>query len=373
MLVQPQIISYSDLSLLQRDNPGLTVENNIDLALNELFDISHPSKKDSKTDDELKHFSKELTAGQPDNWGQWIFYPWLNKVVHLPAKKELRALRTSRNRNLITAEEQAKLYESAILIVGMSVGSNVVEALVSQGIGGKLILVDMDIIEPSNLNRIRSPYHQVGLDKVEAVSRRMWEIDPYLEIIGYSDGLNEKILSEILAKHPPDVIIDEMDELRMKIKLRETAKAKSTPVVMAADDGDNALIDIERYDLDNNLALFNGRIPEAVLEKIKKETVGRAELGIMIGRYFVGTENIPLRMFQSLAEVGKTLPSWPQLGGAAALSGVSLAYVAKKILLNLPLRTGRVLVSLDEKLSLEHLDDNHRQALEQFRRRLEAD
>ncbi len=69
-----------------------------------------------------------------------------------------------------------------------------------------------------------------------------------------------------------------------------------------------------------------------------------------IGKYFVGTENIPLRMFESLMEVGKSLPSWPQLGGAATLSGVLVAYAVKKILLDHPLNAGHHLFSLDELL-----------------------
>ena len=56
-----------------------------------------------------------------------------------------------------------------------------------------------------------------------------------------------------------------------------------------------------------------------------------------------------LRLFS--AEVGRTLPSWPQLGGAAALSGVAIAYAAKKIILGQYLKEGRTLISLNEKLT----------------------
>jgi molybdopterin/thiamine biosynthesis adenylyltransferase len=357
--MKPQILSYADYKSLELKHPDLILHDQIDLAFDELFDIEFPSKKDSKTESEVNAYAGELCGGKPEEWGSWVYYPWSNYVVHFPPVEKLRALRTSRNRNLITADEQAQLYAASFLIIGMSVGSNVVEALVSQGIGSKLLLVDLDIIEPSNLNRIRSAYHQVGLHKVEAISHKVWEIDPYIEIVAYNDGLNEQNLGEIIAEHHPEIIVDEMDELRMKIKLREAAQAAATPVIMAADDGDNALIDIERYDLEPDLELFSGRIPAEILEKIKTQTIPRAELGMMIGKYFVGPENIPLRMYQSLGEVGKTLPSWPQLGGAAALSGITLAYVSKKIILGHKLKTGRVLVSLDEKLDLEHLEDDH--------------
>lgn len=371
--MKPHILQASDLPPLRSDHPELFVDDHITEAIDELFDIAYPAKKDSKTEAEVATYAEKLTGGKPDEWGSWVYYPWLNRVVHLPPQAEFRALRTSRNRNLINIEEQAKLYEATVAIAGMSVGSNIVEALVSQGIAGRLILIDMDSIDPSNLNRIRAPYHYVGLHKVDAIARKVWEIDPFIELVPYKDGLNEANLAEIVAKYPVQILVDEMDELRMKIKLRETAKQHKLPVVSAADDGDNALIDIERFDLDPQLLLFGGRIPETVLDRIKTEAIPRAELGMMIGRYFVGPENIPLRMYESLMEVGKTLPSWPQLGGAATLSGVSLAYVIKKIVLGHKLQSGRVLMSLDEKLDLEYLDPEHQAQLKNFQAHLKGE
>lgn len=369
--MKPVHLEHADLEPLQAQHPELVVHDHIDLAIDELFDIDHPEQKDTKNEADLQAYRQKIFSGVSEAWGSWVYYPWLNQVVHFPPQPQFRALRTSRNRNLVTSEEQTKLYGATIVVIGMSVGSNVVEALISQGIGGKLILVDMDSIEPSNLNRIRSPYHQVGLHKVEAISRRIWEIDPFMEIIAYDQGLNEQNLNEILTIHKPDVVVDEMDELRMKILLREAAAKQKLPVVMAADDGDNALLDIERYDLVPELELFNGRIPQEVLDKIKAQLIPRPKLGLMIGKYFVGAENIPLRMYESLAEVGKSLPSWPQLGGAAALSGVSLAYVIKSIVLGYKLQTGRVLISLDEKLDLEHLEPHHQEQLRTMQNMLE--
>jgi len=370
--MKPQVLRPDEINSLHAHHPELTTEDHIDLAVSELFDISHPEKKDTKTSLEVEAFGKQLSEGDLFQWGEWVYYPWLNKLVHFPPVEKLRALRTSRNRNLVTTDEQKTLYAATLLIIGMSVGSNIVEALVSKGIGSTLILVDMDIIEPSNLNRIRSPYHHVGLHKVEAISRKVWEIDPFIEIHAYNDGLNEENLEEILREKKPDVIVDEMDDLRLKIVLREHAKAARIPVVMAADDGDDALIEIERFDLREDLPLFGDRIPDDVINRIKEGGIPRAEMGVMIGRHFVGPEHIPLRMYESLMEVGKTLPSWPQLGSAAALSGISVAYVIKKILLGHKVREGRTLVSLEEKLDLEHTNEVHQEKLQTFRKMMEG-
>src|SRR3989344_3614154 len=133
-----EFYKYTELSNLRNAHIELKLDDTIDLAIDELFDIEYPAKKDTKTQPEVEKFKKILTKGNSNDWGAWVYYPWLNRVIHFPPIAELRVLRTSRNRNLITAEEQSKLYDSTIAVIGMSVGSNVVEALVSQGIGGKL-------------------------------------------------------------------------------------------------------------------------------------------------------------------------------------------------------------------------------------------
>jgi hypothetical protein len=95
-------------------------------------------------------------------------------------------------------------------------------------------------------------------------------------------------------------------------------------------------------------------LPQDVVDKVlSAEKLNRQEMGAIIGRYFVNLENVPIRMLESLMEVGKTLPSWPQLGSAAVLSGLYVAYATKKILLGLPLNEGRFLMGPDQQLNPE--------------------
>ena len=64
----------------------------------------------------------------------------------------------------------------------------------------------------------------------------------------------------------------------------------------------------------------------------------------------IGAENTAVRMQESLPEMGRSIVSWPQLGGAALLNGSAVAYCVRKILTGQPLEKNRALVSLDEKL-----------------------
>lgn len=365
-IMKPQKTSYEQIVQILKENPTTLIHDEPGIALSELFDIHFPEKKDTKTQKDIDQFSKDQGIADLNTWGEWFIFPWSNRIVHFPPMDVLRKLRTSRNRNLITASEQIELFRSSILIAGMSVGSNVVEALVGEGIGGSFVLCDMDIIEPSNLNRIRSPYYHIGLKKTQAIAQKMWEIDPYLEIICINDGVNSSNISGLLDEYNVSVIVDEIDSLSVKISIREEAKKRSLAVVMAADDGEDSLVHIERYDIHPDQDIFHGLIPSEVLARIMRNDLSRPEIGMVIGKYFVGAENIPLRMFESLSQVGKTLPSWPQLGGAAALSGICIAYVVKKILLGEAVVEGRVLVSLDEKLDLEHKKEEHKAHLEKM-------
>lgn len=343
----------------------------MDSAVDELYDIKYPHEKDVPKD--KKSAFQNFAAKHTWPKGVFVYFPWDRTLVRFPKKEDLRALRTSRNRNLITADEQKKLYGATIFVAGLSVGSNIVEALVSMGIGGKFILADMDIIEPSNLNRIRAPYHDVGVHKADAIAMRMNQIDPYLEFELYRDGVSEQNLLEILDTYKLDILIDEMDQLQLKIKLRREAQKRGIAVLSAADDGDSALLDIERYDLQPDYTPYHGLIPADVLSYLETATgIPRQALGVLIGKYFVGSQNIPLRMFQSLAEVSKTLPSWPQLGGAAAQSGIAIAYATRRIILGQSLKAGRFVIGPDQVLDSDIEDPAHKAELEAFQRQLDS-
>ena len=69
----------------------------------------------------------------------------------------------------------------------------------------------------------------------------------------------------------------------------------------------------------------------------------------MITRH-VGAENVTVRMQESLVEMGKTIVSWPQLGGAALINGAAVAYCVRKILNGQELEPNRTLINLDSML-----------------------
>jgi tRNA threonylcarbamoyladenosine dehydratase len=318
--------------------------------LKELFALQNPSTVYKPEFSELftDYFSKLTNEKELVLHGKWVYYPWLSTLVHILSETDFFDVRTSRNKNLINKEEQYKFYNTVVGIGGLSVGSAVAIAIVLQG-GAKYIkLADLDILALSNTNRIRAGVNNLGLLKVEMVARQIYEINPYAEIEMFKDGIKENNIEDFfVGKKKLDVVIDEMDNLAIKYLLREKAQKYGLPIVMAADNGDNGVVDIERYDQNPNLDFFHGRMGKVTYEMLKK--LDKFGIGRMITKH-VGPENVTERMQNSLLEMGKTVVSWPQLGGAALMNGAAVAYCIRKIVNNQPLESNRAIISLDEKL-----------------------
>lgn len=313
----------------------------------ELFGIKNPTLVYTPTFKDLfKKYYTELSAQKPLNeHGKWVFFPWLSKLVHILDEEDFFLVRTARNQNLITKEEQKKYYDATIGIGGLSVGSSVAFAIVLQGGAKHIKLADMDRLALTNTNRILSGVDNLGLLKVEMAARMIYEINPYAQVDIFPEGLNDESLPQFFEGL--DIVIDELDNLAVKYRIREFAKKHKLPVLMAADNGDNAVVDIERYDLDPNTPFFHGRAGEISYEMLK--SLDKFGIGKLITK-LVGPENVTARMQASLLEMGKTIVSWPQLGGAALINGAAVAYCARKVITGEPLEPNRALIVLDEKL-----------------------
>ena len=107
-------------------------------------------------------FIADSPAREP---GVWSYYPWLDVALRTLEPEALFELRTNRNRNLITTSEQLALRNAQVAIAGLSVGSNVLAALVRHGIGRAFSLADHDTLATSNLNRTPSRLLDVGVPK----------------------------------------------------------------------------------------------------------------------------------------------------------------------------------------------------------------
>lgn len=314
----------------------------------ELFSVKNPTivyvpKFKNKFEKYYKNLQDQSLIYQQ---GNWVYFPWSSTLAHILQEADFYLVRTARNKNLINQAEQDRFYNSTIGIGGLSVGSTIALAITLQGGAKHIKLADMDRLALSNTNRILAGVDNLGVLKVELAARKIYEINPYAQVEIFPEGLNKENIENFF--NGLEIMIDELDNLAVKYLIREQAKKHGIAVVMGADNGDNAVVDIERYDLDKNTPFFHGRLGHNVSYELLSDP-DKFGIGKMITKY-VGPENVAARMQSSLLEMGKTIVSWPQLGGAALINGAAVAYCVRKILNNQPLEMNRALISLDEKL-----------------------
>lgn len=117
-------------------------------------------------------------------------------------------------------ERQEKFSSATVAICGLGgLGSNIAVSLVRAGIG-KLILIDFDKVDITNLNRQQYKADQIGLEKTVALSKNLKEISPYVELEAHSVFLDENNIPELLQS--ADVICEAFDKPECKATLVNT-------------------------------------------------------------------------------------------------------------------------------------------------------
>jgi molybdopterin/thiamine biosynthesis adenylyltransferase len=321
------------------------VDGIFETSLEELFVVRNPFflKKEFKNSSEWKKFMLGMKDGS-----QWIYFPSKKTAVNVLKEKPYFELRTARNKNLITKEEQQKYRDTTIGIAGLSVGSSILAALAISG-GPKVMKVaDFDILAPSNMNRIRAAIDDVGTEKIDLAARDVWGIDPYAKLILWNKGITEKSLEKFIFGSPKiDIFIDEMDDLALKVAARLIAKRKKIPVLMATDNGDGIIIDIERFDQDPKRKIFHGLVGDMTVAEVRNL---KGPAWIEVVKKIIGEESMPERHRSSLGEIGKTLAGVPQLGTDALLAGSAISLAVRKIANAHDLPSGRRILNLGDYL-----------------------
>ncbi|MCA9653445.1 MAG: Rv1355c family protein [Myxococcales bacterium] len=285
-----------------------------------------------------------LDGREPERCGAWVYYPWSGNLVHLLARDDFRELRSNRNRNKISAQEQAALRERTIAVIGLSVGQSSAVTLAQEGVAGRFRLADFDRLSLSNMNRLRASVWDLGINKCVLAARQMLELDPFLEIELFDQGATADGIDAILGgDRPVDLLVEECDSLHIKVLLREHARRLRVPVVMET--SDRGLIDIERFDLEPERPSFHGLIGEVDAGSLAGLST-KEKLPFVLR--ILGETAISDRLAGSLFAIGETLETWPQLGSSVALGGACVTDVARRILLGELRASGRFYVDLHE-------------------------
>ncbi len=311
--------------------------------LHELIKMKSPAVK-IKQEDYAGLISNHLAGRNIDNYGVWVYYPWSRRLVHMLDREEFIQVRTNRNQYKITRKEQEILSSKIIGIIGLSVGQSIALTLAMERGFGELRLTDFDTLELSNLNRIRSGVYNLDVPKVVITAREIAEIDPFLKVNCFFEGLTEENMDFFFTGNGKlDLLVDECDGLDIKILARYKARDLRIPVLM--DTSDRGMLDVERFDLEPDRGLLHGTIDNVDPKTIKGLST---EDKIPVMLQMLGIENISLRAKASMLEVEQTINTWPQLASSVVLGGAVGADVCRRILLDQFHESGRYYIDLDE-------------------------
>lgn len=347
---KPVILSAGipeNLKIIQqlKENEGVLIFDTIASQVKELLKIDNPTMQMGAENlfelEERYYAEKQLT---PETVGNWIYYPWRKTLVRILEEEEFIRLRTSRNKYKITPEEQALLAEKKIGVIGLSVGQSVALSLAMERCFGELRIADFDTLDLSNVNRIRTGLFNLGLKKTTIVAREIAEIDPYLKVTLFNEGINEQNMHDFfILGGKIDVLVEECDSLAIKIASRVKAKALSIPVLM--DTSDRGMMDIERFDLQKERPIFHGFLEEFGDESQLLDQLPEKAREMMMS--LLQFENLSDRVKHSFSEIGKSITTWPQLASSVIMGGAACCHYCRMILLQQPVKSGRFYIDLD--------------------------
>lgn len=280
--------------------------------------------------------------------GRWAYYPWRRAVVAVLGPRAFRTVRLDRNRNNITAHEQARLGALRIGVAGLSVGHVIAHTLAAQGLCGHLRLADFDHLELSNLNRVPATVLDLGLNKAHVAARRIAELDPHLSVEVLDTGLTFDTVNDFLDGL--DILVEECDSLDMKAILREGARSRGIPVLMAT--SDRGIVDVERFDHEPRRPILHGLLGELDIGLLPGMS-SREKIPHILRH--LEAERLSPRTAASLIEIDRSVSTWPQLASDVLLGASVLAEAVRRIGLGEELHSGRT--RIDIRWALNQLNE----------------
>ena len=142
---------------------------------------------------------------------------------------------TDRLRLILGDEGIARLQESTVMVLGLGgVGSSCAEALARGGVG-HLVLVDRDVVAPSNINRQAIAFHStLGMPKADVMSAMVADINPSCSVTAVQAFIDKDRVPEQLGSLPrPDFVIDAIDTIAQKLAIAKWCQDEGIALVSA--------------------------------------------------------------------------------------------------------------------------------------------
>ncbi len=187
-----------------------------------------------------------------------------------PSPEEFECLMMARH----TPGVHQKIKKSVVGIAGLGgLGSNVAMALARIGVG-TIILVDFDVVEPSNLNRQQYFLHQIGMPKVEALQENISRINPYVRVQIYHEKLDRNNVERIFKE--AEIVVEAFDRAEEKAMLINVISEKMPDKYIVAASG------VAGYGENNEIRTV--RFSSKIFIVGDQKTAARPGIGLMAPR-----------------------------------------------------------------------------------------
>ncbi len=149
----------------------------------------------------------------------------------------------SRTEMLLGSDGLNALKNACVAVFGIGgVGSYVTEALARSGVG-RLILIDSDTVDVSNINRqIIACQSTIGQPKTQVMKNRILDINPLCQVLTFEDFIlpdNLEHFFENLFQQVSsiDYLVDAIDTVSAKLALAEYAWKQNIPLIASMGTG----------------------------------------------------------------------------------------------------------------------------------------
>ena len=179
----------------------------------------------------------------------------------------------TRLEKIIGTDNVNQLSNKCVLVLGVGgVGGYVVESLVRSGIG-KIIIVDFDTIDISNINRqIIAMDSTVGMKKVDVLEKRIKDInsdciviknDSFIDSNNFLELFNDKI----------DFFVDACDTMTVKKMVIKTCIDKNIPFISSMGTGNK--LDPSKLEITDIRKTVNDPLARTLRKFIKDEHINK--------------------------------------------------------------------------------------------------
>lgn len=149
----------------------------------------------------------------------------------IPTKEEWNKVLADRHGENL----QKRFAEATVAVCGLGgLGSNIAVSLARAGVG-KLILIDFDRVDITNLHRQQYKTVQIGRYKTEAISENLKEIAPYIQLETHTVRVTEENAVTLLSD--ADIICEAFDKPECKSTLADAVLERMPDKYLVAASG----------------------------------------------------------------------------------------------------------------------------------------